>query len=232
MSEERISDERLNAFLDGQLDEAEKSRVFEALGDNPALHARACELRSLKELVKHAYDRPPKAQNRDLPKTRLFPASLAATLLLALGGASGWFAHEWLKESGQPVGLAWSPMVRQPLSGQRIPGVVIQVSDSDPRKWVTALNNARNLQQILGKGKVDIEIVAYGPGLEMLKRDSLVGPLLAEAARDGVRLLACGNTMRNTNTPRSDIVPVAHVVKAGIVEVMEKQQQGYSYIRP
>ena len=42
-------------------------------------------------------------------------------------------------------------------------GVVIQVSDNDPAKWALALNNAKNVQTDLGKDKVDIEIVAYGP---------------------------------------------------------------------
>ena len=46
--------------------------------------------------------------------------------------------------------------------------VVFQVSDNDPAKWNLALNNARNIQQDLGKDNVAIEIVAYGPGLAML----------------------------------------------------------------
>ncbi|MGH8705841.1 MAG: hypothetical protein ACREUO_10540 [Burkholderiales bacterium] len=50
--------------------------------------------------------------------------------------------------------------------------LVIQVSDNDPAKWNLALNNARNVQADLGRNNVDIEIVAYGPGLNMLKDDS------------------------------------------------------------
>jgi len=51
--------------------------------------------------------------------------------------------------------------------------VVIQVSDNDPAKWNLALNNARNLQADLGASNVDVEIVAYGPGIGMLKSDSV-----------------------------------------------------------
>src|SRR5439155_26532529 len=47
--------------------------------------------------------------------------------------------------------------------------VVIQVSDGDQAKWNLALNNARNIQADLGAANVDIEIVAYGPGIGMLK---------------------------------------------------------------
>ncbi|MGH8765321.1 MAG: DsrE family protein, partial [Burkholderiales bacterium] len=59
--------------------------------------------------------------------------------------------------------------------------VIFQVSDADPAKWNLALNNARNVQTELGKDKVLIEIVAYGPGLGMLKRESKVEGRLAEA---------------------------------------------------
>ena len=52
--------------------------------------------------------------------------------------------------------------------------VVFQVSDNDPAKWTLALNNARNVQQDLGAQNVQIEIVAYGPGLSMLRSESKV----------------------------------------------------------
>ena len=55
---------------------------------------------------------------------------------------------------------------------------------------------------------------------------------LEAAARAGVKLLACGNTMRDTHTSKAELNPVVEVVKAGVVEIMQKQQQGYSYIRP
>jgi len=53
--------------------------------------------------------------------------------------------------------------------------LVIQVSDADAGKWNLALNNANNVQHAFGAKKVAIEIVAYGPGIGMLKMDSTVG---------------------------------------------------------
>jgi len=50
--------------------------------------------------------------------------------------------------------------------------VVFQVSDADPAKWQLALGNARNAQIDLGRNNVQIEIVAYGPGLGMLREGS------------------------------------------------------------
>lgn len=110
--------------------------------------------------------------------------------------------------------------------------LVFQVSDADPQKWGLALNNAKNVQQDLGKDQVDIEIVAYGPGLGMLKMDSVVGTRVSAALADGVKLVACENTMTNTKVTKDDMLPKIGYAKSGVVELMQKQQQGYAYVRP
>src|SRR6266700_1210449 len=84
--------------------------------------------------------------------------------------------------------------------------VVIQVSDGDAAKWNLALNNARNLQTDLGAGNVDIEIVAYGPGIGMLKLDSPVANRIGEAKDAGVSVLACENTMKAQKLARADML--------------------------
>lgn len=110
--------------------------------------------------------------------------------------------------------------------------VVIQISDNDPKKWTLALNNAENVQEDIGKSKVDIEIVAYGPGLPMLKLDSPVGTRITDAIANGVKVVACENTMRKTNLTKDDMLPNLDYVKSGVPEIMYRQQEGYAYIRP
>jgi len=109
---------------------------------------------------------------------------------------------------------------------------VIQVSDNDPAKWNLALNNARNAQQELGKENVQLEIVAYGPGINMLKLESEVGGRLAEAKDNGVVIIACGNTMKGQKLAPGDMHPAAKIVPAGVVEIIKRQKEGYAYIRP
>ena len=108
----------------------------------------------------------------------------------------------------------------------------MQVSDNDPGKWNLALNNAKNLQADLGAKNVDIEIVAYGPGIGMLKADSVVGNRIGEALSSGVRIEACENTMRGQKLEKADMLGGIGYVQAGVVEIMQKQQQGWAYIRP
>jgi intracellular sulfur oxidation DsrE/DsrF family protein len=110
--------------------------------------------------------------------------------------------------------------------------VIFQVSDNDPAKWNLALNNVSNIQQDLGRDNVEIEVVAYGPGLPMFKLDSPVSSRVGDALAQGVKIVACEKTMMNTRTTRADMLPNIAYVKAGVVELMVKQQQGWSYIRP
>jgi intracellular sulfur oxidation DsrE/DsrF family protein len=122
-----------------------------------------------------------------------------------------------------------------PVHAQQAPQrgrIVVQVSENDPAKWNLALNNAKNVQADLGASNVDVEIVVYGPGINMLKADSAVGNRVDEAVGAGVAVVACENTMRNQKLARSDMLPKVGYVNSGVVELMQKQQQGWAYIRP
>jgi intracellular sulfur oxidation DsrE/DsrF family protein len=110
------------------------------------------------------------------------------------------------------------------------PKVVFQVSEGDPAKWNLALNNAKNVQKDLKGAK--IEIVAYGPGIGMLKADSEVANRVSEAVDSGVKVVACGNTMKGQKLTKEDMNAKIAYVPAGVVELMDRQMEGYTYIRP
>jgi intracellular sulfur oxidation DsrE/DsrF family protein len=110
--------------------------------------------------------------------------------------------------------------------------VVFQVSDDDAKKWNLALNNVKNIQQDLGAANTDIEVVAYGPGIGMLKFESTVAERADEAIKAGVKIVACENTMRAQKLGKSDMMSTIAYVPAGVVEIIRKQNEGYAYIRP
>jgi intracellular sulfur oxidation DsrE/DsrF family protein len=108
---------------------------------------------------------------------------------------------------------------------------VFQVSDADPAKWNLTLGNVANAQEALGKDASEIEIVAYGPGIEMLKKDSPVAARVAEALHNGVRVVACQNTMRARKLTPADMIPEIGYVPSGVVEIMQREREGYAYLR-
>jgi uncharacterized protein len=112
------------------------------------------------------------------------------------------------------------------------PSVVFQVSDNDPAKWNLALNNAKNVQSSYGADKVAVEIVAYGPGIGMLKADSPSAARVTEATQAGVKVVACQNTMKAQKLTEADMNSSIAYVPSGVVELMTQQANGASYVRP
>ncbi len=129
------------------------------------------------------------------------------------------------------VGIVSAQTPPQTQSSQRN-RIVFQVSEADPAKWNLTLNNVKNVQDDLGVKNVDIEIVAYGPGLAMLKLDSVVSNKIGDAIASGVSVLACENTMKVQKLTRDDMASKLGYVPAGVVQLMTRQQQGWAYIRP
>lgn len=113
--------------------------------------------------------------------------------------------------------------------------LVIQVSTADPLTQKIALNNAVNVQKLYGIDNVDVEIVAYGPGLSLLTKKSGQAQRVESLAMQDITFSACGNTMKKVEK-KSGKAPVllsgVRVVPAGVARLIEAQEDGYSYIRP
>ncbi len=109
---------------------------------------------------------------------------------------------------------------------------VFQVDESDSRKWELVLGNVHNLQKDFGKENVDIEIVVYGPGMDMLTLESTSAAHVADTLAQGVQVVACENTMRGRKLTKADLLDHVGVVPAGVGELVRRQEQGYAYLRP
>ncbi len=120
--------------------------------------------------------------------------------------------------------------------------IAIQIDQNDPALMNLVLNNVANLTEYYnGKGqKVQIDVTAYGPGLNMLRADKSPVKDRIKRIKDGsfpstVSFSACGNTKKAMEKKEGHpipIIPEATVVPAGVVHLSELQEQGWSYIRP
>jgi intracellular sulfur oxidation DsrE/DsrF family protein len=118
--------------------------------------------------------------------------------------------------------------------------VVIHVDENDAQRMNLALNNAKNVTEYYReKGEdVAIELVAYGPGLHMLRADT--SPVKARivtfaATYENVSFRSCGNTfnaMTKKEGKEPPMLDIAESVPSGVVHLMERQEEGWSYIRP
>jgi intracellular sulfur oxidation DsrE/DsrF family protein len=129
------------------------------------------------------------------------------------------------------AGLLAATLPAAAQSGPARNRAVFQVTENDPARWNLILNNMQNLRDGVGSEGIEIELVAFGPGIFMLKADSPVKARLAEALKSGVKVNACQHTMNGMKLVPADMAPDIGYVPSGVVEVLRKQQQGWAYIR-
>jgi uncharacterized protein len=120
--------------------------------------------------------------------------------------------------------------------------VTIQIDQNDPQVMNLVLNNVTNVIEHYRSKKedVDIDVVAYGPGLHMLRSDTSPVQDRIKRLKDMVfpgkiQFSACNNTkqgMEKTEGHAISVVPEASIVPSGVVHLMELQEQGWSYVRP
>jgi uncharacterized protein len=128
----------------------------------------------------------------------------------------------------------------QPLPEKKEHHLILQVNTNDPAAMNLTLNNAMNVAQYYkGAGEnVKIEVVTFGPGLNMLRDDTSPVKTRIETmalSTPEISYKACGNTqenMRKAENKDIPIIPQAEVVKSGVVQIMQLQERGWTYVKP
>ncbi len=232
------SEERLNAFVDGELDGEDHAQMQRLVCEDAEVARAVCELRTVKELVRSAYVGvcPPGGRSYRLlpaPPRRGIRGIAAALALLAAGALAGWLARDALVEreiSGlQAIALAPMAETRR---------IILHVSSNDPARFEAALDDTeRLLRASRDEGRVvQVEIVANTEGLKLLRmaHAPYVARLRALARRyHNVRILACSRTIEKFRLMGVDIrlVPEAQVIPGALERIVDRLQQGWVYIK-
>jgi intracellular sulfur oxidation DsrE/DsrF family protein len=124
------------------------------------------------------------------------------------------------------------PLQDKPFAEHKI---VLQLSDGDPRKQGLVISVANNLLKFYDPDKVAIEVVAFGPGIDVLRSESGNRKLVESLIAQGVRFDVCLNTVdtleRETGR-RPEIMPGATPVKVGVAQILFLTENGYTLVRP
>lgn len=108
---------------------------------------------------------------------------------------------------------------------------VIHVNFDDSERQHNALGNIENI--LKSEPKAELEVVCHGAGITLVQKSKAKHAEQVQALmQQGVRFDACENTMKKKSIPQDDLLPGARTVASGAVEIIRKQQQGYSYFRP
>jgi uncharacterized protein len=125
-----------------------------------------------------------------------------------------------------------APLQDKPFAEHKI---VLQLSDNDPRKQGLVISVANNLLKFYDPDKVAIELVTFGPGIDLLRLDNpnrnLVESLVAQGARVDICLNTVDTIERNTGK-RPEYIPAATPVQVGVAQILLLTENGYTLVRP
>src|ERR1700738_843529 len=125
-----------------------------------------------------------------------------------------------------------APLPDKPFAEHR---VVLQLSDSDPKKQGLVISVANNLLKFYDPDKVAIEVVAFGPGIDLLRPDNANRKMVESLVAQGVRFDICVNTVdtiKRESGKRPDFIAVVTAVQVGVGQILLLTENGYTLVRP
>lgn len=246
----RFSDELLNALVDEQLTAQDAERVYASMHQDTELHRRVCELRSLRQLVRLAYNNAPlPTQSKRVPTIARAPrwklaAGLVAGVTLLLSGVLIWENRESAVTpiadragSDKEITAGAPPL---PTATAHAPvKVLFHVNTDDRGRMSETLDEVESALKFYRQSgqRARVEVVANGSGLDLLRADASPYPyrvqrLLREY--DNLKFVACQNTIDRLKRERgitAQLLPGVVVIDSGVAEIMRRQQEGWAYIR-
>lgn len=245
--EHELSDARLNAFLDNELDTVAHRRLLQAIQDDDALSARVCEMRQMRELVRSAY-RPSRAasdraRRRTVPismRTAVFPRSIAASALAVLCLAGGWLAHGVLDRAAIPA-IAGDNQSFQAVRIDRPAedghDVLLHVDSGVPASLAAVMDTAERIARDHAGPKDHVIILANDSGLNLFRADMSPYPERIKALlskHPNISLIACRNAMQKLEAKSGKkiaLLPGASVGRSAIDEIVSRLRDGWLYVK-
>lgn len=232
------SDEMLNAYLDGELESDERAQVLEALRRDEELSRRVCQLQKVHSMVQLAYQDAELPTDFETPHATRSPRpalAVAAGLLIIISA----FLGGWIFQSNQNQTLV--ELAQEVRNNQAIPAdspwhLVVQMSTDDDYRINVALNEIERLLQENQQQPVDIEIVANGKGMKLLRSDTSPYASRIRDLQQRYRNLifqACGKTIARLKKEQGvdfDLIPGTQIVPSAMSQVIKRQKEGWTYI--
>ena len=131
-----------------------------------------------------------------------------------------------------PARAQQAPLQDKPFAEHRI---ALQLSDNDPKRQALVISVAYNLLKFYDPDKVAIEVVAFGPGIDLLRIDNTNRNRVESLIAQGVRFDVCLNTvdtLERETGKRPEIIPVATPVQVGVGQILLLTENGYTLVRP
>lgn len=237
-----VSEEMLHALIDGELEPVEAECLYARMGKDETLANRVCVLRGMKDMVRLAYSQPPGAsrgwQDPFINAGRGWGQAIAAGLLLTTGLGAGWLMHAAQPPQISQMDPVGSTPVRLAAKEAELSKILLHIDSASPQKFVTLLDKADGLLKAARErnANLQVEVVANSHGLDLLRADR--SPYARRIAtltenHENLRFIACAQTLARLSRDEGRIVllPEAQVAPTAIGEIVDRLQQGWTYIK-
>jgi hypothetical protein len=125
-----------------------------------------------------------------------------------------------------------APIIDKPFAEHHL---ALQLSDNDPKKEALTISVAYNLLKYYGPDRIAIEVVTFGPGIDLLRAGNAHRAEVDSLVSQGVQFDVCMNTLetieRETGKP-VDLNPHAVKVDAGVAQILALTEKGFTLVRP
>jgi len=243
---ESISDEQLNALLDGELDESERYRVLAALSESPELKTRFEDLKKIKSMLRQAYQDVPQPRYPNQLTNRhsnQYKQMVSAAALLLFGVILGWYGSSSFKinegDNIQAISEFESELEQQKkvasLDEERI---LLHISSNDEKRVEKVLQVAEDLLRRSDQQHrhLRLEVVANAEGLAILRTNSPYAHKIASLSKTyrNVKFLACGIAKQTAALKEGrpiELLPEADNIPAALEEILKRLKEGWMYVR-
>jgi hypothetical protein len=126
---------------------------------------------------------------------------------------------------------AQTPPAEKPFASHHL---VLQLSDRTPEKQALTISVAYNLLKAFGPDKIAIEVVAFGPGIDLLRAENQNRARVDSLIAQGVQFDICMNTVDTLERDGKHVTinPKAVKVQVGVERILELTEKGYTLVRP
>ncbi len=227
-----VSDELLNSYIDRQITSQERQEILERIKQDKILAERVCQLQNLKEMTRLSYDDipPSRLPSSVVEPNRVWPRMAAILAIFSLGLLLGLTVTQLNHATS-----SWSSITQN----DSLTRVLVHLTSADTDE---GLNTLSNLEQMLQQYEQDqqpvhVEVIANGNGIKLLS------PQQTEIARrisyltekyENLNFAACKNTLDQLRVSHGivlQLIPEVKIIDSGVVEVIKRQREGWTYIR-
>jgi len=243
MVDHNISEERLNLFIDEQLDSDEMDAIHKAVLEDATLRERVCQLKAVRELVGYAYSEVPPSRYENEKNKRIQPGfyrAIAASMLVFIGVLLGWSTYGYTPKAVKAISAenAFQYVANHVTVDDRQRKIVLHIDSGDIKVVNAALHEADQLLATYRKANtpMKLDVVTNKGGINILRDD--VSPYLARIQKliedDDVTFYACARAIQKARKKEgADIRIIEGVTTDKTVRqlIPDRLKNGWVYIK-